>query len=67
MANEKTCQTCRFQGKDNSSACLAEACYAGDMWEPEESEDTPDIQKPSAFSEGDRENIYNDFMKSAEY
>lgn len=65
MANEKSCDTCRFQGKDNPSVCLAEACYAGDMWEPED-QNASDEHISSVFSKGDRENIYNDFMKGVE-
>lgn len=65
MNAEKTCETCRFQSKDNPSVCLAEACYAGDMWQPEE-ENSSDMPSSSVFSEGDCEAIYNDFMKGVE-
>lgn len=65
MSKEHICETCRFRSKDNPSLCLAEACYFGDMWEPED-QNASDEHIPSVFSEGDCEAIYNDFMKSAE-
>lgn len=66
MSTEKTCKTCRFRNKGDTPFCLAEACYAGDMWEPEETQNIPNAQSASAFTKGDRETIYNDFMKGME-
>ncbi|MBR2867845.1 MAG: hypothetical protein IKB88_02105 [Clostridia bacterium] len=66
MPFEKTCETCRFQSKDNPFVCLAEACYSGDMWEPEETQNAENVQSPSVFSKSDCEIIYNDFMKGVE-
>lgn len=65
MTNKKTCDTCKFRNRGDTPFCLAEACYAGDMWEPED-QNASDEHISSVFSKGDRENIYNDFMKGVE-
>lgn len=63
MNTEKICETCKFRSKTNPSMCIAEACFEGDMWEPET---TQSSQSSVVFGKGDCDVILSDFMKGVE-